>query len=130
MEDFIATIGVLILIGVSALVKTKMKAARSAKEISQARARWEQQLKMEEAQQAAKARENTWARPAAPAPARMNGEGQDDCHAYMLDDSAPVVAADEKTEEEKQQAAQELVRGVIISEILNRPRPGYGRRRA
>lgn len=128
MEDLIATIGVLILIGVSALVKTKMKAARSAKEISQARVRWEQQLKMEEAQQAAKPREEIRAWPAAPA--RMNGEGRDDCHAYMLDDAAPAAAADEKTEEEKQQAAQELVRGVIISEILNRPRPGYGRRRA
>ena len=130
MEDFIMTIGVLILIGVSAVVKTKMKAARSTKEYSQAQGRWQQELKTEEAQQAAKPQEATRAWPAAPVPARMNGERLDDCHAYMLEDTAPAAAADEKTEEEKQQAANDLIRGVIISEILNRPRMGYGRRRA
>ena len=65
-----------------------------------------------------------------PTPARMGVEGEDACHEYML-----------PTEEEQQsvkplaegggneELAQDLVKGVIISEILRRPQP-YGRRRA
>ena len=74
------------------------------------------------------------AQPAAPAytpitPARMSGEGVDDCHEYMLKDRpATDSVIDAEAEKEQQEAARELVRGVIIGEILSRPRPLKGRR--
>jgi len=94
--------------------------------------------KMKIQKQEQQKQDNIWNQPAAaaytpvkiPVPARMNGEGKDDCHAYMLDEDEAASVSEEKTDEEKQQAAQDLLRGVILSEILQRPRPLGGRRRA
>lgn len=60
------------------------------------------------------------AAPPSPAPAQIGPEGEDACHEYMLHE------AQEETREMPQQpdseaAARELVRGVIIGEILRRP---------
>jgi len=63
-----------------------------------------------------------------PAPAVIGPEGEDACHEYMLEDeqeeATPALEA-----ESRPVWAQDLVKGVIIGEILSRPR-GYGRRRA
>lgn len=68
----------------------------------------------------------------APAPAVIGPEGEDQCHEYMLDEKAlreeSLPVQEKGTEEE---TARELLRGVILSEILARPNPrAYGRRRA
>lgn len=56
----------------------------------------------------------------APAPAQIGPEGEDACHEYMLHETQ------EETREmpqppDSEAAARELVRGVIIGEILRRP---------
>lgn len=61
-------------------------------------------------------------------------EGEDPCHAYMLDEQ-PASRSDreagEGEGEEPSESASQLVRGVIMGEILRRPeRRYYGRRRA
>lgn len=66
--------------------------------------------------------------PIAPAPARMGVEGEDACHEYMLDEKRPQVNRPRPQNEDSESAAQELVRGVIIGEILRRPvQKRYGR---
>lgn len=69
------------------------------------------------------------AAPKAPAPARMGPEGEDACHEYMLDEQRPAGGIPALQEDEQQsEAARDLVRGVIIGEILRRPAPRrYGR---
>ena len=70
------------------------------------------------------------AQPAAPAAPRMNEEGKDACHEYMLPDLEQQESAVPENSPDVQQA-RELVRGIILSEILTRPQPrGCGRRRA
>ena len=65
-----------------------------------------------------------------PAPAVMGMEGEDACHEYMLPDQEKAETGTLAPEENRDnRQAQELVRGVILSEILARPR-GMGRRRA
>lgn len=66
--------------------------------------------------------------PAFPAP-RMGEEGKDACHAYMLPDPEETETAPLQEEASDPEQARELVRGIILSEILARPR-GCGRRRA
>ena len=61
---------------------------------------------------------------------QMGTEGEDLCHEYMLpdeDETGKDALAQENTGDNER--TQELVRGVILSEILARPR-GMGRRRA
>ena len=67
--------------------------------------------------------------PKAPAPARMGPEGEDACHEYMLDEQRPAGGIPAlQTDEQQSEAARDLVRGVIIGEILRRPAPRrYGR---
>lgn len=69
------------------------------------------------------------ATPKAPAPARMGPEGEDACHEYMLDEQRPAGGIPALQEDEQQsEAARDLVRGVIIGEILRRPAvKRYGR---
>lgn len=64
----------------------------------------------------------------APAPARMGVEGEDACHEYMLEDASEEekAPADEARDPEQ---AKDLVKAVVMSEILNRPH-AWGRRRA
>ena len=64
----------------------------------------------------------------APAPAQMGEEGEDDCHEYMLDEPAAVPKAPAAQDHDSEEIARELVRGVIIGEILRRPvHRNYGR---
>ena len=63
-----------------------------------------------------------------PVPAVMGPEGEDACHEYMLDEEPGELASDPAPEADSE-LARDLVKGVIIGEILNRPRM-YGRRRA
>lgn len=59
-------------------------------------------------------------------------EGEDPCHAYMLHNQPDARPAREAGEEEgPSESGSQLVRGVIMGEILRRPeRRYYGRRRA
>ena len=59
-----------------------------------------------------------------PAPPVMGIEGADDCHEYMLPRKKTAPARQPEPEEEENPAAQELLRGVILSEVLGRRRPG------
>ena len=59
-----------------------------------------------------------------PAPPQMGIEGADDCHEYMLPRKKTAPARQPEPEEEENPAAQELRRGVILSEVLGRRRPG------
>lgn len=57
---------------------------------------------------------------------RMGREGEDACHEYLFQPQEEAPAFPHAPENER---ARELVRGVILSEILARPRPRrYGRR--
>ena len=57
---------------------------------------------------------------------RMGREGEDACHEYLFQPQEEAPAFPHASENER---ARELVRGVILSEILARPRPRrYGRR--
>ncbi len=55
--------------------------------------------------------------------AQIGNEGEDACHAYMLNDSALPLCPDEKAETAfaPGDVQSELVRGVIMAEILKRP---------
>lgn len=68
-------------------------------------------------------------RPTAPPfpKAVMGGEGEDACHAYMLDTQtdAPAAAVNENAN-----LSNELVRSFIFSEILQRPKSLRGRQGA
>lgn len=59
--------------------------------------------------------------PVQPSPAEIGTEGADACHDYMLrkQEAEPMLLTEEETEENE--TAQELLRGVILSEILHRP---------
>lgn len=59
-----------------------------------------------------------------PAPPVMGVEGADDCHEYMLPRKKAAPARQPEPEDEENPAAQELLRGVILSEVLGRRRPG------
>ena len=66
--------------------------------------------------------------PLTPAPAQMGPEGEDACHEYMLDEPGMIPKTPILQEHDSEEAARELVRGVIIGEILRRPaRRPYGR---
>ncbi len=54
---------------------------------------------------------------------QMGNEGEDACHAYMLNDSALPICPDEEAEAAfaPDDVQSELVRGVIMAEILQRP---------
>ena len=67
--------------------------------------------------------------PVMPAPAKMGAEGADDCHDYMLGQSEHPLSMPEASRTRESQASQELLRGVILSEILRRPAPKAYRRR-
>lgn len=54
-----------------------------------------------------------------------NEEGADPCHEYMLND---IIPAGEPSSPADEAQARELLRGVIMSEILKRPRSVTGRR--
>lgn len=66
-------------------------------------------------------------RPAPRAPV-MNGEGRDACHEYMLHGPAQTETEDLNEKGMDSQAARELVRGIIFSEIMDRPQRRYARR--
>ncbi len=53
--------------------------------------------------------------------AQMGNEGEDACHAYMLNDSALPACPDAEAASAPGNAQSELVRGVIMAEILKRP---------
>lgn len=143
MEEFAPIIIIIIVSLVSGLVrKSKQTAQQRQQAARRIQAKQREEMRQEEEKLKARTREekkweDIWNQPAAaaytpvktPAPARMNGEGKDECHAYMLDETSPAVT-DEKSDAEKQQTADDLLRGVILSEILQRPRPVYGRKRA
>lgn len=59
-----------------------------------------------------------------PAPPQMGVEGADACHDYMLPRKKAAPARQPESEDEANPAAQELLRGVILSEVLGRRRPG------
>lgn len=63
-----------------------------------------------------------------PASPVMGADGTDPCHDFMLKDasSVPVEAEDETGMAPEE--AKELVRGIILSEILTRPQNRYARR--
>lgn len=143
MEEFAPIIMIIIISLVSGLVrKSKQTAQQRQQAARRIQANLREEMRQEEEKLKAKIleekkQEDIWNQPAAPAytpvtppaPAKMNGEGRDDCHAYMLDNPIEVSAAVETvTDEERERAANDLLRGVIVSEILNRPRLGYGRR--
>ena len=66
--------------------------------------------------------------PLTPAPAQMGTEGEDACHEYMLDEPIEIKKTPVLQEKESEETARELVRGVIIGEILRRPAvKRYGR---
>lgn len=64
----------------------------------------------------------------APAAPVIGTEGIDPCHEFMLDEAASIKTEtlDETGMNEEQ--ARELVRGIILSEILTRPQARYARR--
>ena len=143
MEEFAPIIMIIIISLVSGLVrKSKQTAQQRQQAARRIQANLREEMRQEEEKLKAKIleekkQEDIWNHPAAPAytpvtppaPAKMNGEGRDDCHAYMLDNPIEVSAAVETvTDEERERAANDLLRGVIVSEILNRPRPLKGRR--
>lgn len=66
---------------------------------------------------------------AMPAPARMGMEGVDACHDYMLGQPKHPQSMSEAVQLQEGQAAQELLQGVILSEVLRRPAPKAYRRR-
>lgn len=59
-----------------------------------------------------------------PAPPVMGVEGADDCHDYMLPRKKAAPTRQPEPEDEENPAAQELLRGVILSEVLGRRRSG------
>lgn len=67
--------------------------------------------------------------PAMPAPAKIGAEGTDDCHDYMLGQPKHPQSMPEAAQLQESQAAQELLQGVILSEVLRRPAPKAYRRR-
>ena len=67
--------------------------------------------------------------PAMPAPARMGMEGVDACHDYMLGQPKHPQSMPDAAQLQESQAAQELLQGVILSEVLRRPAPKAYRRR-
>lgn len=67
--------------------------------------------------------------PAMPAPAKIGAEGTDDCHDYMLGQPKHPQSMPEAPRTQESQAAQELLQGVILSEVLRRPAPKAYRRR-
>ena len=67
--------------------------------------------------------------PVMPAPAKIGAEGADDCHDYMLGQSEQSRSMPETPQTQESPASQELLRGVILSEILRRPAPKAYRRR-
>ena len=142
MEEFGGVIILIILSIVSSLAKkakrnNESKIARRIEgrrqqemeidAIQQKLAQEKEEAKRQAHRQAEKKEEDVWHQPAAPAysasvPAAMNGEGIDSCHEYMLGDTAAAVSASAEEEEAtRQQSAKELLRGVILSEILARP---------
>lgn len=52
-------------------------------------------------------------------------EGEDSCHEFMLNDVGITAANAEEKSDLSPQQAQELVRGIILSEILARPQQRY-----
>lgn len=64
--------------------------------------------------------------------ARIATEGEDPCHAYMLDEPLPSQGELEPENEARADArGQELVRSMVLGEIMRRPeRRPWGRRRA
>ena len=148
MEQLAPIIMLIVISLLSSLAKKKKSTAgqRTVRRVEERRREDRREEMAQEAErmllerEMAKARQETkkeapeWAQPAAPAytpitPARMSGEGVDDCHEYMLEDRpATDSVIDAEAEKEQQEAARELVRGVIIGEILSRPRSLKGRR--
>lgn len=57
---------------------------------------------------------------------RGHEEGADPCHEYMLNDLQPEGESTLSVQEELQ--ARELLRGVILSEILQKPKSAWSRR--
>ena len=67
--------------------------------------------------------------PVMPAPAKIGAEGTDDCHDYMLGQPKHPQSMPEVPRTQESQASQELLQGVILSEVLRRPAPKAYRRR-
>lgn len=70
--------------------------------------------------------------PAAPGSVVIGPEGRDACHDYMLRKPAPAPLPEPmpmQEEDTENTAAQELLRGVILSEVLQRPAPKAYRRK-
>ena len=61
---------------------------------------------------------------ARPRPPRMGVEGADDCHDYMLAPESAPAAPEAPLDNGESALAQDMLRGVIMSEILGRRRQG------
>lgn len=61
-------------------------------------------------------------KPAAPV---MGTEGEDACHDYMLNGSSVTLKAAQEDQGLSQEEAKDLVRGIILSEIMARPRQRF-----
>ena len=64
-------------------------------------------------------------KPAAPV---MGTEGEDACHDYMLEDSPLTLKEAQEDQGLSQEEAQDLVRGIILSEIMARPHQRFAGR--
>lgn len=64
-------------------------------------------------------------KPAAPV---MGTEGEDACHDYMLEDSPITLKEAQEDQGLSQEEAQDLVRGIILSEIMARPHQRFAGR--
>ncbi|MBE5783226.1 MAG: hypothetical protein E7329_07950 [Clostridiales bacterium] len=135
MEELFPVLILIIATIASAATKVKQKKAAAQKNQENFRksVTEEYQRKEEKEQPAAKPvfASAAPARPAAAnrqAPARMGTEGEDACHAYMLDDPSPIYMEEQVSQEARRQTARELLQGVIMSEVLRRPAGCRGRR--
>ena len=64
-------------------------------------------------------------KPAAPV---MGTEGEDACHDYMLDEAPATLKAVQEDQGLSQEEAKDLVRGIILSEIMARPHQRFAGR--